>query len=121
MASYTYTRSAQESIRQISWLTNDMKDLSEPLAEHLKKIILERPESYYGYIMMSSTLTDDDIRKTLQLYNQSDIYLEALSKRFNLDFTWYDDVGRHIMVWGKSQEIITKAILAIRMWLNISA
>ena len=117
----TFVRPAEDSIRQIDRLTNDMKNFPETLVAEIKQTIRGRTHSYYGYIRMPYNLSDEEIVTILKYKNKEDVYFAQMSALLHLDFTWYDRVGRHVMVWGESQDIVTTAMTAIKMWLKIPA
>jgi hypothetical protein len=117
----TFARPSLDSIRQIDRLTQDMKDFPETFAAQVRRTILGRPQSYYGYIRMPYNLTDEEVVDILKYKNKQDVYFAQFSALLKLDFTWYDHMGQHVMVWGESQDIVTTAITAIKMWLKIPA
>jgi len=119
MLTENYRRPSVESIRQINRLTQDMKGFPEKLEVLVRETILSRPESYYGYIRVPYTLSDDAVCKILRYNMPDDQYFQQLTAFLQLDFTWYDDVGQHIMIWAESKEKITTAVSAIQMWLKI--
>jgi hypothetical protein len=66
-------------------------------------------------------LSDADVVRTLSYNEPRDIHFNQVRMILQLDFIWYDNVGRHVMVWGKSRDLIKTAMTAIKMWVNIPA
>ena len=116
-----HERTATESCRQINRLTDDMKDFPEAMAEKIKQNICAQPlVSFYGYMRVPERLTDAEVVRMLGYNNPRDIHYEQVMELLRLDFIWYDHVGRHVMFWGKTHDIITAAIAAIKLWSKIS-
>ena len=114
----TYQRKSVESMKQINMLTNDFKDFPEHLAAEIEQILLARPHSYYGYVLVPDTISDADVFRTLNYDDPLDKYFIQLTIQMKLDFTWYDECGRHVMVWSSAKEITYRAIWAIERWLG---
>jgi hypothetical protein len=116
-----HERTASESCRQINRLTYDMRDFTEEKAEQIKKNILAQPlVSFYGYMRVPLELTDADVVQMLSYNDSRDTHFEQVMLILQLDFVWYDNIGRHVMVWGKTARIIEAAISAIQLWMKIS-
>jgi len=64
----SYNRRSVDSLRQINMLTEDMKDLHETLAVEIKQTILEREDSYFGYMLVPTQLTDEVVINILIYY-----------------------------------------------------
>ena len=117
-----HERTAEESCRQINRLTNDMRDFPEADAAHIKQTIRAQPlVSFYGYMRVPTNLSDADVVRTLSYNEPRDIHFDQVRMILQLDFIWYDNVGRHVMVWCKSRDLIKTAMTAIKMWVNIPA
>ena len=117
-----HERTAEETCHQINRLTNDMRDFPEAEAEYVKQTIRAQPlVSFYGYMRVPTQLTDADVVRTLSYNEPRDIHFDQVRMILQLDFIWYDNVGRHVMVWGKSRDLIKMAMTAIKMWVNIPA
>ena len=114
-----HERTAEESCRQIDRLTKELRDFPEPEAEQIRQNIRAQPlVSFYGYMRVPSQLTDQDIVWILSYNDLRDGHFEQVRQLLHLDFVWYDRVGRHVMVWGKTRDIITAAMAAIKIWVG---
>ena len=109
----SYNRRSVDSLRQINMLTEDMNDLHETLAVEIKQTILEREDSYFGYMLVPTQLTDEVVINMLNYGDPLDKYFSQLSAQLNLDLVWYDDVDRHIMVWSETKSKTDIALWAI--------
>lgn len=119
MVSIAYKRASMDSFRQINMLTRDMRDFPEIFAEEIKHTVLGRPDSFYGYVLAPTHLTDEAVIKTLNYGDRLDKYFAQLTAQLNLDLVWYDDVGRHIMVWSETKSKTDIALWAINRWLEV--
>ena len=119
MASTAYKRASMDSFRQINMLTQYMKDFPEILAAEIKQTVLGREDSYYGYVLLPDRFTDEAVVKTLNYCDPQDKYFAQLTAQLNLDLVWYDDVGRHIMVWSETKSKTDIALWAINRWLEV--
>lgn len=115
----SYNRRSVDPLRQINMLTEDMKDLHETLAVEIKQTILEREDSYFGYMLVPTQLTDEVVINMLNYGDPLDKYFSQLSAQLNLDLVWYDDVDRHIMVWSETKSKTDIALWAINRWLEV--
>jgi hypothetical protein len=113
----THERESAVSVLQINMLTNYLKNYTEEYAEDLRATILGRPLSYYGYILVPGCIADADVVNILRCDDPDDSNFTQLMAKLELDFAWYDDCGRHVMVWGHSQAVVDAALGAIRLWI----
>ena len=114
-----HERTAEESCRQIDRLTKDLRDFPEPEADQIRQHIRAQPlVSFYGYMRVPPELTDHDMVWMLSYNDPRDVHFKQVQQLLQLDFVWYDHVGRHVMVWGKTRDIITAAMAAIKMWVS---
>jgi hypothetical protein len=113
-----YQREARDSMRQINMLTNDLKDFPDDLGLLVETTIMSRPQSYYGYVLVPAHITDAHVIRTLSYDDPQDKYFMQLTTQMNLDFTWYDACGRHVMVWSGTKQIMKTALWAIERWLE---
>ena len=119
MLTMTHEREARDSMRQINMLTNDLMDLPGDLAIMTETTIMSRVQSYYGYILVPAHMTDAHVIRTLNYEDPQDKYFMQLTTQMELDFTWYDACGRHVMVWSGSKQTTDAALLAIERWLGL--
>ena len=119
MSSNVHYRESYESAIQISMLTNELRDLPSDYSARMINTITDRISSYYGYVVVHITISDKKVYNLMQYKNDKDKQYTTLLKNFDLDFAWFDPQGRHIMVWGKSMQIVDNAIKTIKMWLSL--
>ena len=119
LSSNVQYRESYEAAIQISMLTNELRDLPLEYSARMINTISDRSSSYYGYVVVPTTVSDKKVYDLLQYDNDNDKQYITLLKKFDLDFAWFDPQGRHIMVWGKSMQIVDNAIKTIKMWLSL--
>ena len=117
MSSNVQYREPYESAVQISMLTNELSDLPLHYAKQMIDTISNRSSSYYGYVVVPTTIIEKKVYDLMQYDNDNDKQYATLLTKFDLDFAWFDPQGRHIMVWGKKMENVDIAIKAIKSWL----
>ena len=115
----TYEREARDSMRQINMLTKDLMDLPSDLSIMTETTIMNRTQSYYGYILVPAHITDAHVIRTLNYEDPQDKYFMQMTMQMNLDFSWYDACGRHVMVWSGSKQTTERALWAIERWLGM--
>lgn len=117
MKSNVQCRESYESAIQISILTNELSELPSIYAEKMIDTITSRNSSYYGYVVVPTTVSKKKVYDLMQYDNDNDKQYTTLLKKFDLDFAWFEPQGRHIMVWGKKMENVDTAIKTIKSWL----
>jgi len=115
----THQREAPDSIRQIKMLTNDFKNFPRDLAKLVQTTIMSRPQSYYGYVLVPAHISDELVIRTLSYDDPQDKYFMQMNMQLNLDFSWYDECGRHVMIWSERKQTMDVALWAIERWLGL--
>jgi len=115
----THQREARDSMRQIKMLTNDFKNFPRDLAMLVETTIMSRPQSYYGYILVPAHISDTQVLQVLKFDDPQDKYFMQMNMQLNLDFSWYDECGRHVMLWCERKQTMDVALWAIERWLGL--
>lgn len=117
MSSNVQYRESYEAAIQISMLTNELRDLPLDYSSRMINTISDRTSSYYGYVVVPTTVSNNKVYDLMQYDNDNDKQYTTLLKNFDLDFAWFEPQGRYIMVWGKKMENVDTAIKTIKSWL----
>jgi hypothetical protein len=115
----THQREGSDSMIQIKMLTNDFKNFPRDLATLVQTTIMSRLQSYYGYILVPVHISDTQVLQVLKFDDPQDKYFMQMNMQLNLDFSWYDAVGRHVMVWCERKQTMDVALWAIERWLGL--
>ena len=59
----------------------------------------------YGYITVPTAMDDALILNAIRYKDTKDIYFKHLLSWFELDFAWYDNEIKQVMVWGEIEKV----------------
>ena len=109
----------RNSMHQIKMLTNDFNNFPADLAMLVQTTIMRRPQLYYGYILVPANISDSHVLQVLKFDDPQDKYFMQMNMQLNLDFSWYDECGRHVMIWSERKQTMDVALWAIERWLGL--
>lgn len=121
MLTMIHEREPRFSMHQINMLTNDLKGFPADLATLVQTTIMSHKQSYYGHLLIPAYISDAQVLQVLNFDDPQDKYFMQLTTQLNLDFTWYDACGRHVMIWSERKQTMDVALWAIERWMGLEA
>jgi hypothetical protein len=90
---------------QILCLANNSRGVVNNEILRLCEPIKNKNTVGHGYITWLAEIEDNLILNAIRYNDREDIYFKHLTSWFDLDFAWYDNHTKQIMVWGEIDKV----------------